>query len=191
LITIPVVLTTIRFISSLFFLPFLFVYFLPFNYIVYNAVLALFFILIGLTDFFDGYYARKWNQTTILGSLFDPLADKVFMMATFISLAVVGKLWFYWAIIFITREFLVMGVRELALHQGFAIAVGYSGKLKTALQMLLCTFIILNPYQLYGMYAPWWNGSELVLLIGALVLSVGSACVYVKVFCRRLHTIME
>lgn len=186
--TIPLFFTMIRLVGSLFFLPVFFVYFLPVNLFLYNIYASILFLLIGVTDFFDGYYARKLRQTTQLGALLDPLADKIFIMVTLVCLVFTGKLWFYWAIIFIGREFLVMGLREVALHQGFSLPVGYSGKLKTVVQIAFFAFVILNPYQAFGSHAPWWNGCEFVVLMVALVLSIVSALFYAQIFWRTIKS---
>ncbi|MDP3889126.1 MAG: CDP-alcohol phosphatidyltransferase family protein, partial [bacterium] len=115
-INIPIILTLIRLIFSPFLLPLLLVHFLPFNIFWINAILALFFVMVCLTDFFDGYLARKYKQETVLGKLLDPIADKFLLYSTLIVLLSVHKIFFYWPSILIGREFLVMGIRLIAME---------------------------------------------------------------------------
>jgi CDP-diacylglycerol--glycerol-3-phosphate 3-phosphatidyltransferase len=178
-INVPTVLTLIRLIVAPFVLPVLLVYLLPFNSLFINGALALLFIVFALTDFFDGHLARRLQQETRLGKLLDPLADKCLVYSTLIALLAVGKIYFYWVIIFVGREFFVMGLRLIALEHGSAVTVSWWGKIKTVLQMALLTVLIANPYQVLGLCNAWcWNGVELVLLISALGVSVFSAYQY-------------
>ena len=94
-------------------------------------------IIAGITDLLDGYIARKYNQVTDFGALMDPLADKVFVTAAMLMM-VEFKLMPAWiAVVVITREFLVTGLRMLAIQKGEVISADRWGKLKTALQMLM------------------------------------------------------
>ena len=94
-------------------------------------------IIAGITDLLDGYIARKYNQVTDFGALMDPLADKVFVTAAMLMM-VESKLMPAWiAVVVITREFLVTGLRMLAIQKGEVISADRWGKLKTALQMLM------------------------------------------------------
>jgi CDP-diacylglycerol--glycerol-3-phosphate 3-phosphatidyltransferase len=94
-------------------------------------------IIAGITDVLDGYIARKYNQVTDFGALMDPLADKVFVTAAMLMM-VEFKLMPAWiAVVVITREFLVTGLRMLAIQKGEVISADRWGKLKTALQMLM------------------------------------------------------
>lgn len=186
MITYAFLLTAFRLFGSLFLLPPLFLTYLPLSDITINLVLAAFFVGIAVTDFFDGYCARKYGQVTTLGALFDPLADKIFVMVTLVTLLAVGKIDVYWVVLLLSREFFIMGLRELALHNGFVLSVGYSGKCKTAVQMFALTVCISNPYQALGSSAPWWNGIELFLLGLATVLAFISAFFYFCDFIKRV-----
>jgi CDP-diacylglycerol--glycerol-3-phosphate 3-phosphatidyltransferase len=102
----PTRLTLIRLIFSPLFLPLVLVYFLPYNNQIINGILALVFVLLSLTDFFDGYLARKYNQETALGRALDPLADKFLFFSTLIALVTIQKVFFlfsdhfYWSRVF-------------------------------------------------------------------------------------------
>ena len=178
-------LTLIRFVGALCVLPFFIVYLLPFNNIFLNGFVTTVFLLFGATDFFDGYFARKYQQVTKFGATLDHFADKFLLYTTLIALVVVHKLYFLWAIIWIGREFFVMGLRILALEHNFAITVSSFGKSKTVVQIFCLAFIIFNPYQSFGRFAPWWNGLELFLLIIATFLSLWSGYKYFIGFMQK------
>ncbi len=92
-------------------------------------------ILAGVTDILDGYIARKYNLITDFGRLMDPLADKIFMATTFIMLVDKGILSGWVAVVVLSREFLVTGLRLIATNRGEVISADVTGKLKTSLQM--------------------------------------------------------
>lgn len=183
----PTVLTLIRLVVSPLVLPVLLVYLLPFNIFWLNGLLAFLFFMMSLTDFFDGYLARRYNQETMLGKLLDPLADKFLTYSALIALLAAGKIYFYWVILLIGREFFVMGLRNLALECKFSIFVSGFAKLKTAILMMCITFIILNPYQSLGFKEMYWNGIELALVCTTLMLSLLSAKNYYSGFLRCYH----
>jgi CDP-diacylglycerol--glycerol-3-phosphate 3-phosphatidyltransferase len=186
-VNVATVLTLIRLISSPFILPVLFVYLLPVNVLFINLILAFLFLLIGSTDFFDGYIARRYHQETYLGKILDPIADKFLIYSMLIILVGLRKLYFYWAIAFIGREFFVMALREIALSQGFSLVVLPQAKLKTALQIVSLAWVIVNPYQALGFSCILWNGTELMLLSSALFFSVASAVQYYKIFMKKVR----
>jgi CDP-diacylglycerol--glycerol-3-phosphate 3-phosphatidyltransferase len=184
-LSLPMLLTFIRLIGSPIILPFFLVYLLPYNLFWLNSSLATLFILFGLTDFFDGYLARKYNQVTSSGAMLDHVADKSLLYSTLIALIAAHKLYFFWAIIWIGREFFVMALRQIALENNFSIIVSSYGKLKTIVQITCLAFIILNPYHSLHFAAPYWNGTELLLLLLATALSVGSARNYFSAFMKQ------
>lgn len=186
--SLPLRLTLIRLIGSPFVLPFFLVYLLPFNNMLLNSALSLFFLFFGLTDFFDGYLARKYNQVTVLGGMLDHIADKFLLYSTLIALVAVQKLYFFWAILWIGREFLLMALRQIALENDFSVPVSSYGKLKTVLQIMCLAVVIVNPYQVLGFNAFWWNGLELALLILATALSLISAYNYFSFFLQRFES---
>ncbi|MBE6959279.1 MAG: CDP-diacylglycerol--glycerol-3-phosphate 3-phosphatidyltransferase [Ruminococcaceae bacterium] len=102
------------------------------------AALALF-IIASLTDYVDGYIARKYNQVTDFGKFLDPLADKLLVIAAMTILCEWGRFPAWALIIVLTREFAVTGLRLVAVQKGTVIAAGWSGKVKTASTMIgLC-----------------------------------------------------
>ena len=95
------------------------------------------FVLASLTDLLDGKIARRYNMVTSFGKFMDPIADKLLTHTAFILLTAMGRLNVVACIIFVAREFVVSGLRLVAVEQGRVIAAGMSGKVKTVLQMLL------------------------------------------------------
>lgn len=189
----PIILTLIRLILSPLILPVLLVHLLPYNNIIINVFLALVFVGFSLTDFFDGYLARRNGQETALGSILDPIADKFLFYSTLIALLVAHKIFFFWVVILIGREFFMMGLRQVALEHRFSVPVSSFGKYKTALQMSCLTFIILNPYHTIGwrMEGPGlWNVIESLVLWITVGFSVFSAKSYYHAFMIRFSKIL-
>lgn len=96
------------------------------------------FVVGAISDFFDGYLARRLNMVTNFGKLIDPLADKILVCTAFIYLSVVGLCPYWMTVVIVTREFLVTGIRQLAAAQGYVMAADKSGKWKTAFQLAFC-----------------------------------------------------
>lgn len=111
-------------------------YFVPMSIGVCIALWA--FVVGAISDFLDGYLARKYNMITNFGKLIDPLADKILVCAAFVYLSYVGICPFWVTIVIIFREFLVTGLRQLAVEQGKVIAADRYGKWKTAVQLTYC-----------------------------------------------------
>ncbi len=179
---IPTKLTHVRLIIAPLFLPFLFYWLLPYNNLIINIFLALFFIALSFTDMLDGYFARRLGQESKIGGLLDPIADKFLIFSTLVSLLAVDKIFFYWVVLFIGRELFVTGLRLISCECGYSIHVSYLAKVKTSVQYLFLTWVIVNPYQAFGIYAQWWNGGEWLLLFLSLVLSLFTAYQYYRFF---------
>ena len=136
---IPNVLTICR----LFFIPFL-VIFILFDSSWSNIVSAVIFIVASITDYIDGLIARKMDQITDFGKIFDPIADKILVASALILLVEVDRIPGWVVIILLGREFAVSALRDYASSKGTIIPAGFSGKLKTATQMVAIIFIIYN-----------------------------------------------
>jgi len=184
LINLPTCLTIFRLLLSPVLLPVILIHFLPLHSLLINSVLTLTFVLISFTDFLDGYFARLYRQETNLGRLLDPIADKILVFSTLVALVHVQKLNVYWPIIIIGRDFFVMGLREIALHQGFSVPVLPIGKIKTGMQIATLAFIILNPVQSLGWQASYWNKVELTLLCATFLITILSGIYYYQQFIR-------
>ena len=101
------------------------------------------FVAAAISDFFDGYYARKWSMVSSFGKLMDPLADKMLVSAALIALVYMQYLPVWIVVVIICREFWVTALRLLALEQGQeVIAASIWGKIKTVLQMAMIITLI-------------------------------------------------
>lgn len=96
------------------------------------------FILAAVTDFLDGYLARKYQVVSDFGKLMDPLADKILVCAAYVYLTWVGLCPFWATIIIVFREFLVTGIRQIALTRNYVMAADWCGKWKTGFQLAFC-----------------------------------------------------
>ena len=102
------------------------------------------FVAASLTDFVDGYIARKNNMVTDFGKFMDPLADKLLVCSAMICMIEVDKLPAWVVIIIIGREFIISGFRLIAAENGIVIAANYWGKFKTVSQMIMIILLMLD-----------------------------------------------
>ena len=105
---------------------------------------ALIFVIASITDFFDGYIARNWNQMTKLGSILDPLADKMLILAGLLGLMVLDRASAFAVFLILSREFFITGLRVVAVSEGKEVASTMSGKVKTVMQMIAIGFLLMN-----------------------------------------------
>ena len=106
------------------------------------------FVLASISDFFDGYLARIWEQTSSLGRMLDPIADKLLVSACLLLLSADGTIagWATWAaIIILSREILVSGLREFLAELKVSVPVTQLAKWKTTLQMIAIGFLLAGP----------------------------------------------
>ncbi len=103
------------------------------------------FILASLSDYVDGYIARKYNQVTDFGKFLDPLADKLLVIAVMTVFCQWGMMPAWALMIVLAREFAVTGLRLVAVGKGTVIAAGWSGKVKTASTMIGLCFMMAFP----------------------------------------------
>jgi len=124
--------------------------------ITYNQIIAaLIFIIAASTDGIDGYIARKQKLVTNLGKLLDPLADKLLVSAVLISLVEMGKLDAWIAVVIISREFAVTGLRQIALLEGKVVAASMWGKWKTAVQITAIVALLINNFPFHFIHFPF------------------------------------
>jgi len=140
----------------------------------------------AVTDFVDGWLARRMGLTSLLGKFLDPLADKLIVLATLVMMVEQGHVP-AWAVIVITaRELSITALRTIAMSEGVVIAASRGGKDKTAVQMVAVLALILNDTY----YMDYWffrglvnmNGVGLVLLYLSVAFTVISAGEYIAVF---------
>lgn len=133
-----------------------------------DILAAAIFIVAALTDSLDGYIARKRRIVTNMGKFIDPLADKVLVIAAMIALVDLHRIPAWIVLVIITREFVVTGLRLVAAAEGIVIAASKGGKLKTVLQIVALTMLILKIPG--GMALMWlatfltvWSGMEYLI----------------------------
>lgn len=102
------------------------------------------FVIASVTDWFDGYLARKHHLVTNFGKFMDPLADKLLVCSAMICLIELERLPAWIVIIIIAREFIISGFRLIAAENGIVIAANYWGKFKTVSQMIMIILLLLH-----------------------------------------------
>ena len=123
------------------------------------------FILASITDYIDGYVARKYGQTSDFGKFLDPLADKLLVISAMTILCQWGRMPAWALMIVLAREFSVTGLRLIAVGKGKVIAAGWSGKVKTASTMIgLC---VLMAFPTFG----WLDTAVMVVIVATTVYS--------------------
>jgi CDP-diacylglycerol--glycerol-3-phosphate 3-phosphatidyltransferase len=183
----PNQLTSLRLVLSL-------VLFCLLAYGYYFSSLVLF-VIASATDWFDGYYARKYGQITNLGRILDPFADKVIICGTFIFLAAIPDMlkvplglrpWM--VVVIVGRELLVTALRSFIEERGGDFSAQWSGKIKMVLQCLaagVCIFYL--TYENPSSNAPAWCWWLLVVSVWSTVIAtVYSGVVYVRAAIKRL-----
>ncbi len=173
--TIPNILT----LSRIAMIPvFLILFGLETSWGAWAAILSLIiYIICALTDFFDGYLARKLNQISAFGTFLDPISDKIFVACLLLMLAGAGRLpdiWLIPALLILMREFVISGLREYLGPQNIQIPVSKLAKWKTAAQMLSLGFLIIGPFIPFGLAIGQW------LLAGAAGLTVITGAQYIR-----------
>ena len=136
------------------------------------------FAIASITDYFDGYLARKQNLITVYGKLMDPLADKFLVVCTLVMLQELGRVHPIVVMLLICREMAITGLRALASAEGLVIAASGGAKWKTALQMIALPFLMVRE----GWAGLPFYGIGLTLLYLSLGLSLWSAKDYVVEF---------
>ncbi len=146
------------------------------------------FVVAGITDYVDGLIARRFAMVTDFGKLMDPLVDKIMMAAAFICLVPIGAIPSWVAVIIISREFLITGLRLLALSKGRLLAAESLGKHKTTWQIVTVIFflLLLSVREFRGddlsampaWYQTTWNYGGSALLFIAVTLTLVSGIGY-------------
>lgn len=111
---------------------------------VHVVIAAVIFIAASLTDWLDGRMARRWNQVTRLGTLLDPVADKLLVAAALVALVQIDMLDGWVAVVIIGRELAVTGLRGVALSMGAIVPASGFGKAKTVSQYVMITVLIVE-----------------------------------------------
>jgi CDP-diacylglycerol--glycerol-3-phosphate 3-phosphatidyltransferase len=144
-----------------------------------NVVSMWIFIAAAVTDWADGWLARRWNMTTAFGAFLDPVADKLMVAAALIVLAELGRVYGIVALIIIGREITVSALREwmAQIGQSKSVAVNILGKVKTVTQLVAIPFLLYNGV-LFGLFHTSPVGQILIWL--AALVTLLSMVVYLK-----------
>jgi cardiolipin synthase (CMP-forming) len=144
-----------------------------------NLVATVIFTIAAITDWLDGWLARKLNQTSAFGAFLDPVADKLMVAAALITLVQLGRVDAIIALIIVGREIAISALREWMAQIGEArsMAVSFLGKIKTASQMLAIPLLLYHDR--LGDFDPQWIGTWLIYL--AALLTLISMAYYLKV----------
>ena len=149
--------------------------------VVHNELVALsIFLFAAGTDLLDGYLARRWKQVTTVGTLLDPIADKLLISAALISLVQVRALPGWMAILIIGREFAVTGLRSIAASAGYIIKANDLGKTKMVAQVVAISLVMLS------VRTPSWAPYALAGMWVVVFFSVVSAVMYFLKFWRKV-----
>lgn len=129
---------------------------------------ALLFVIASITDFFDGFIARNFNAITQLGEILDPLADKLLTTGALLGLLYLHRVDPFAVLIIFIRELFITGLRVEMARQGLSVKAGWSGKVKTVMQMIAIGFLLMD-----------WKGGTLLLWI-AVGLTIYSGWEYIR-----------
>ena len=143
---------------------------------------AFLFFVASITDFLDGYFARKFKQITKLGIILDPIADKLLVITALIILVDLVRIPAWIATVIILREFIITTLRFYALSRGIVIPAENAGKAKTVLQMIAILFL-LAAEEIYGLDL---YDVGLILIYIATFVAVYSALQYLFYFWRNI-----
>ena len=148
---------------------------------VHAAIAAGIFFLAAMTDWADGVIARRRNQVTTLGTLLDPIADKLLVAAALVSLLAIDKLAAWIVVVIVGRELAVTGLRAVAASVGVVVPASRLAKWKTASQYAAITMLIVEE----GFAPPGFHVAAALVLWVALGLTVTSAVDYFYRFFRK------
>ncbi len=139
--------------------------FMGINYYWTDVVAGLLFILASITDYVDGWYARKYDQVTTFGKLFDPLADKILVNSVLIIFSARGIVPVIFTIIFICRDILVDGLRMVLASNGTVVAADKWGKLKTIFQMIGLSLLFFIHGEVVFSNFDWSNWTSIITIM--------------------------
>jgi CDP-diacylglycerol--glycerol-3-phosphate 3-phosphatidyltransferase len=146
-----------------------------------NEWLALaIFLIAAATDLLDGYLARRWGQVTTIGTLLDPIADKLLISAALISLVQVHAAPAWMVILIVGREFAISGLRSIAAAEGYTIRASDLGKTKMVAQVTAISFLLLSIRHRQIATIAYW------MMWAVVLFAVLSAVGYFRKFWRKV-----
>lgn len=152
-----------------------------------NFIATIIFLIAAITDWLDGFLARKLSQSSDFGAFLDPVADKLIVISALLLLLEFGRIGSVVALIIIGREFAISSLREwmARLGQAGGVAVAFIGKLKTTIQMIAILFLLY--YEDIGIIPIGQIG--LIMIYIAAFLTLASMLYYLKISIRTLKNI--
>jgi cardiolipin synthase (CMP-forming) len=155
------------------------IYYVPwFSAETQNITATAIFIFAGITDWLDGYLARRLNQMSAFGAFLDPVADKLIVVAALLALLYLARVDMIVALIIVGREIAISALREwmAKVGQAASVAVAFVGKLKTVAQMVAIPLLLFHDV-LFGLDTQWLGT---ILINVAAVLTVLSMLYYLR-----------
>ncbi len=141
------------------------------------GIAALLFLIAAITDFLDGYFARRWGITTIVGAFLDTTADKLLVTGTLLALIAVGRASIWVTFIIMAREFIVMALRGITAIEGTTVAPSVAGKAKAVVQFVAVFLAMMRLDEPWGaLYLDEW-----AMIIAAIV-TIASGWDYIVKF---------
>jgi len=149
--------------------------------VITNDFIALIIFLAAAgTDLLDGYLARRWGQITTVGTLLDPIADKLLISAALISLVQIKVVPGWMVILIVGREFAVSGLRSIAAVEGYTIRASELGKTKMIFQVVAISIVMVSER------VPEWTWFGMLAMWGVVVFAIASAVDYFRKFWRKV-----
>jgi CDP-diacylglycerol--glycerol-3-phosphate 3-phosphatidyltransferase len=161
-------------LSRIAMVPFILLCMLP-NVFWWKVIAAILFMLASTTDYYDGYFARKYNATTNMGKFMDPVADKILVSSVLVMLAYFQYIDPWMVVVILARDTFIGGIRSIAAADGVIIAAKAAGKWKTALQMGAIPGVMIG--EIPG-YLPYLDRIAYLILWVSVVLSISSGVEY-------------
>lgn len=140
----------------------------------WNIAAAVLFLMGSITDYYDGYYARKYDAVSNFGKFMDPIADKILVTSVLVMLLAQGKIDAWMVIIILARDNFIGGLRSVAAADQIIIAAKPAGKWKTAMQMVAIPIVIMGPMD----PVPYLEKFGYGVLWISVILSITSAIEY-------------
>ena len=151
---------------------------------VRSFIAAVLYLIAATSDGLDGYLARSRGQVSTLGKFLDPLADKLVVTAVLIFLVALGRATAWVVVVLIARDFCITGLRSIASSEGMIISASPGGKIKTALQLVAITMLLIHfSYPVLGLgFSVDYQAAGTVLLGISVAVSLASGVEYVWAF---------
>jgi CDP-diacylglycerol--glycerol-3-phosphate 3-phosphatidyltransferase len=161
-------------LSRIAFVPFVLLAMTP-NTFLWNLISALLFMLASITDYYDGYFARKYNAISNMGKFMDPVADKILVSSILVMMSFQHKIDPWMVVVLLARDNFISGIRSVAAADGVVISAKPAGKWKTALQMGAIPGLMVG--EIPG-YLPYLDKIAYGILWISVVLSITSGAEY-------------